>query len=290
MGRFETCPRTFDATDLTWWDRLPSLSKRVCVRLWRTHLLSMAPPLCYTEGVRLKLNSLEKRLFSAAQPDQAWGALIASGVNSSVDLDNYLAKLNTLYQQVAPEIPTRGQLQKAKALFDWLWTKKPYRYQYQGSFRLTHVVDAQLDPRIESVGNCLGLTVLYNALAQRCGLEMKAVYLEEAHGRRSHVFSTFIRGNNTVDMDNIFPNGFDFKDHLHNPERVLWGNSELIADIYHSIAWALHEQGKLDSAILNYSKAIRLNPKYAKAYLNRGIALSMLGREAEAMRDLERQV
>jgi tetratricopeptide (TPR) repeat protein len=250
----------------------------------------MLTRLCYTEGVRLKLNSLEKKLFSAAQPDLARGALIASGVKNSADLDNYLAELNTLYQQVAPEISTGSKLKKAKALFDWLWANKPNRYQYQGNFRLQDVLDAQLDPNIEEVGNCLGLTVLYNVLAQNFGLDMKAVYLEEAHGRLSHVFSTFVIGNITTDIDNIFSNGFDYKDHLDNPERVSWGNSELIADIYHSIGWALHEQGKLEGAILNYSKAIHLNPKYAKAYLNRGIALSMLGREDEARKDLEKQV
>jgi tetratricopeptide (TPR) repeat protein len=240
--------------------------------------------------MRLKLNDLEKRLFSTTQPDLAWGALIASGVKNSADLDNYLAELNTLHQQIAPEIPAGSKLKKAEALFDWLWAGKPNRYQYQGSFRLQDVLDAQLDPNVERVGNCLGLTVLYNVLAQNFGLDMKAVYLEEAHGRLSHVFSTFVRGNITTDIDNIFPFGFDFKDHLDNPERVLWGNSGLIADIYHSIGWALHEQGKLEGAILNYSKAIRLNPKYAKAYLNRGIALSMLGREDEARKDLEKQV
>jgi len=52
----------------------------------------------------------------------------------------------------------------------------------------------------------------------------------------------------------------------------------------------LHEQNKLEEAVRNYSKAILFNPKYEKAYLNRGIALSLLGREEEAKRDLERQV
>ena len=240
--------------------------------------------------MKLISNSLEKQLFSVAQPDLAWGALIASGVNKSSDLDNYLDKLDTLYQQIAPEIHTGSKLKKARSLFEWLWNSKPNRYQYQGNFRLQNVLDAQLDPNMEKVGNCLGLTVLYNVLAQRCGLDMKAVYLDEAHGRLSHVFSTFVSGNTTVDIDNIFPFGFDFKDHLGNPGRVLWENSGLIADIYHSIGGALYEQGKLEDAVLNYSKAISLNPKYAKAYLNRGIALSMLGRDEEARKDLEKQV
>ena len=97
-------------------------------------------------------------------------------------------------------------------------------------------------------------------------------------------------GQATIDIDNIFPNGFDHKEHLDNPLRVTWDDAGLIADIYHSIGSALHEQNKLEEAVRNYSKAILFNPKYEKAYLNRGIALSLLGREEEAKRDLERQV
>ena len=250
----------------------------------------MPPHLCYTEGVRLKLNSLEKKLFSAAQPDQAWGALIASGVNNSVDLDNYLAKLNTLYQQVAPEIPAASELRKAGALFDWLWRKKPNRSERQGSYKLTEVLDAQLDPKIEKVGNCLGLTVLYHVLTQRLSLKVKAVHVEDAFGQGPHVFSLLYTSQGTIDIEHILPDGFDFKGHLHNPHRTEWGDAELIADIYHSIGNKFFEQGNHEESVQSYSKAIRLNPKYAKAYLNRGIALSMLGREEEARRDLERKV
>ena len=249
----------------------------------------MPPRLCYTEGVRLKLNSLEKKLFSAAQPDQAWRALIASGVVNSVDLDNYLAKLNTLYQQVVAEIPAGSELTKAGALFDWLWHKKPNRSERKGSYKLTEVLDAQLDPKIEKVGNCLGLTVLYHMLAQRLGLKVKAVHVEDAFGQGPHVFSILYTSSGTVDIEHILPNGFDFESHLHNPHRTEWGDAELIADIYHSIGNKFFEQGSHEEAVQNYSKAIRLNTKYAKAYLNRGIALSMLGREEEARRDLEQQ-
>ena len=36
------------------------------------------------------------------------------------------------------------------------------------------------------------------------------------------------------------------------------------------IAIALHKLGRKEEAILNYSKAIELNSRYAKAYVNRG--------------------
>lgn len=247
----------------------------------------MPPRLCYTEGVRLKLNNLEKKLFSTPQPDLAWGALIASGVRNQVDLDNYLAKLNTLYQQVKAEIPAASELRVAGALFDWLWREKPNRCERRGSYRLTEAMDAQLNPKIEKVGNCLGLTILYHVLAQRLGLKVKAVHVEDAFGQGPHVFSILHTGRGTIDIEHILPHGFDFKGHLHNPDRTEWGETELIADIYHSAGNKFFEQGSHEEAVQNYSKAIRLNPKYTKAYLNRALALFMLGRDKEAAKDLE---
>jgi len=233
---------------------------------------------------------LEKKLFETDKPALAWGALVASGVKNQGELDSYQVKIDTLCQDIEPALPVDDDLHRAQALFDWLWTVKPNRYEFQGNFRLMQVIDAQLDPKVEQVGNCLGLTLLYNVLAKKFGLKTKAVYLEQAHGRESHVFSIMDTGQATIDIDNIFPNGFDHKEHLDNPLRVTWDDAGLIADIYHSIGSALHEQNKLEEAVRNYSKAILFNPKYEKAYLNRGIALSLLGREEEAKRDLERQV
>ena len=247
----------------------------------------MPPRLCYTEGVRLKLNTLEKKLFSTPQPDLAWGALIASGVKYQKDLDNYLAKLNTVYQQVAPVIPAAGALTKAGSLFNWLWREKPNRCERRGSYRLTDVLDAQLDPKIKKVGNCLGLTVLYHALAQRLGLKVKAVHVEDAFGQGPHVFSALYTNGGTIDIEHILPNGFDFKGYLRNPHRTEWGDAELIGDIYHSTGNKFFEGGNHEEAAQNYSKAIRLNPKYTKAYLNRALALFMLGRDKEAAKDLE---
>ena len=236
------------------------------------------------------LSYLEKRLFETDEPDLAWRALVASGIGNQGELDSYMGKIDMLCKDIEPALPVDDDLHRAQALFDWLWAAKPKRYEFQGNFRLTHVLDAQLDPKAVTVGNCLGLTLLYNVLAERFGLNMRAVYLEQAHGRESHVFSIMDTGQATIDIDNIFPYGFDYKEHLDNPLRVTWDDAGLIADIYHSIGSALHEQKKLEEAVRIYSKAILFNPKYEKAYLNRGIALSLLGREEEAKRDLERQV
>ena len=233
------------------------------------------------------MRDLEKEVLGAARLDLAQGALVASGARDHQELDMHLAKVDALCQQMDPHLPSSGRRETAKAIFDWLWKKKPGRYEFRGSFRLTDVLDAHLDPMATTVGNCLGLTVLYNVLGHRFRLPLRAVYLDEAFGGQSHVLSILELDGATIDIDNIFPSGFDLQEHLRDPQRVVWGDAELISDIYHSVGWALHEQHELELAIANYSKAICLNPRYTKAYLNRGIAHAMMGREEEAKCDFD---
>ena len=119
-------------------------------------------------------------------------------------------------------------------------------------------------------------------LGQRLGLKLRAVQLEDAFGLGPHVFTVLYVAGSSIDAENVFPHGFDYRGHLDNPQQQEWGDRELIADIYHSMANSLFEQQELERAIESYDRAIRLNPKYTKARLNKGIALVELGRIAEA--------
>ena len=233
------------------------------------------------------MHGLEMDVLGGARLDLAQGAFVASGVDNRREMDMYLAKVEALCQQIRGEVPRAGWRETAQAIFDWLWRTKPQRYQFRGNYRLTDVLNAQLDPMAATVGNCLGLTVLYNLVARGFGLPVKAVYVDEAFGAQSHVLSIVELEGTEIDVDNIFPGGFDFQDHLGDPQRVLWGDAELISDIYHSVGWERHEQHDLGGAIESYSKAICLNPGYVKAHLNRGIAYAMMGRDDEARCDFD---
>jgi len=230
-----------------------------------------------------KRADLEATLLRGGKIDLAQGALIASGVNNEQVLAQYLAHIEQLCLQIGAEAVSHhgGDLEKAKSIFDWLWRAKPRRYQYQGSFKLTDVLDAQLG-ETDEVGNCLGLTLLYNVLGQRFGLKVRAGQLEDALGLGPHVFTVLYIAGSSMDVENVFPHGFDYRGHIDKPQRQEWGDRELIADIYHSIANSLFEQRELESAIESYNRAISLNPEYTKARLNKGIALAELGRVAEA--------
>lgn len=246
-------------------------------------------------------NDLENKLLTTHNPDLAWGALIASGIDNEKTLQEYLTKINILCQIfrtsipahdtiVSPHLntlpPERGDINKARSLFTWLWKSKPGRYQPQGHFRLNEIINAQLDPSAESIGNCLGLTLLFNTLAQRIDLKAEAIHIED-DGIRPHVLSIVTIGQSKIDVENTRPNGFNFRGYLEEPHRELWSNSELIADIYHSIGNEFFERNRLEEAIDSYTKAIYLNRHYTKVYLNRGIALAMLGQEEAAMLDFD---
>lgn len=236
-----------------------------------------------------KLARLEAALLRGSAMELARGALIASGVKDKSVLAQYLAQIDQLCLQIGAEAVSHqyGDREKAKGIFHWLWRTKPNRYQRQGNFKLTDVLDAQLGEKDE-VGNCLGLTLLYNVLGQRFGLKVRAAQLPDAFGLGPHVFTVLYAAGRSIDIENVFPHGFDYPGHVESRQRQEWGDRELIADIYHSVANSLFEQGKLQCSIESYDKAIRLNPEYTKARLNKGIALAELGRVEEAKEWLEK--
>lgn len=219
-------------------------------------------------------------MFARSSFDLDWAAIVASGVEEE-EIKSYLHQIDYLCQQLSPKIVSHNYIKRARAIFDWLWVGKPKRYQYRGNFKLTEVLQAQLG-KGEAVGNCLGLTLLYNVLCHRFGLKIKVGYVDEAFGLGPHIFSILVIKNGTIDVENILPYGFDYQGHINNPGRQEWGDQELVADIYLSIGNSFFEQKDLAKAIENYDKTLKLNPKYLKAYHNKGMALVELGRVEEA--------
>jgi tetratricopeptide (TPR) repeat protein len=207
-------------------------------------------------------------------------ALIASGIIKDDLIANYARKLEKLHQRFIHEMNHIGDpLTMAKALFDWLWIKKPARYAPHGHYRLHHVIDSQLSKGIVAVGNCLGLTLLYNCLLRRVGIDAQALYVENAFGIGPHILTILKADELLVDIENIVPDGFDYKEHINDPSRTKWGDKELVADIFNSRANDCYERDKYKKALRHYEKAIALNPHYEKARLNRAIVLDRIGIE-----------
>jgi len=203
-------------------------------------------------------------------------ALIASGVKTQLEREHYLSLFRKLVSQITAQMPKADEISRARFLFNWLWQVKPQRYLPGGYFLLNKVLEAQLRPVPGPVGNCLGLTILYNSLARQFGLKVATIHLEKAFHGVPHVFTSLFTGDKQVDIEHISADGFNQTEHLDNPERELWGDDELIADIYLSRGNALFEASKWLDAIVCYNMALELNPKYQKAELNRAMAVSQV--------------
>src|SRR4030067_2434486 len=117
-------------------------------------------------------------------------ALLTSGIKGKDALAIYENKLHLVIHQFLSKIsPVPDPLTKARVLFSWLWEEKPTRYERHGHFRLNHAIDAQLNKENPTVGNCLGLTLLYNCLLRRMGIRAEALYLENAFGVGPHALT-----------------------------------------------------------------------------------------------------
>jgi len=206
-------------------------------------------------------------------------SLLASGVKDRRQLVEYRGKLNQFAKQFTDEMKgVWGPTDRAKALFAWLWERKPDRYEPRGHFRLNDVIDAERSKENRAVGNCLGLTLLYQCLLKKLDVRPEALHLENAFGMGPHVLTVLQAGGSTIDIENILPDGFGYEGHLKNPSRTKWGDTELVADIYHSVGNEWFEKGEFAKALRSYEMAVKLNPQYEKAYLNKAIVMDRLGK------------
>jgi tetratricopeptide (TPR) repeat protein len=105
----------------------------------------------------------------------------------------------------------------------------------------------------------------------------EALYLENAFEMGPHVLTVLQAGASAIDIENILPDGFDYKGHLNHPSRTRWGDKELVADIYNSLGNECFEKGEFALALSHYEMAIQLNPEYEKVRLNRAILMDKLG-------------
>ena len=222
----------------------------------------------------MKENLIRKRAFNLEEE-----ALLASGIRDRDKIDFYTDEIERIYRQFFYQIiPPLNPVQRAKALFTWLWTSKPNRYKSRGSYKFNEVVEAQSREGEHYVGNCLGLTLLYNSLLRKMDIDAEALYIENAFETGPHVLTLLKIEKSFIDVENILPDGFDYRGHRTHSERIGWGNRELVADIYHSVANELFEKGDFVEALKNYDVTIAFNPRYEKARLNREILLDRMGK------------
>ncbi len=203
--------------------------------------------------------------------------LTASGLEEADRIDHYHTVLTTIADRF---LPCRGSAEQpvetARRLFSWLWRRKPSRYRRGASYRLHEVLDHEEDPGTPVVGNCLGLTALYHCLLRQLGIRARIVSLGWAFGKGPHVLSLLETDAGPYDIEHIFPDGFGYRGHLAAPDRVVWPEEGLIADIYLSRGNEYFSAGNYRQAMAMYDASLHWNRGYEKAALNRAIVRDVL--------------
>lgn len=203
-------------------------------------------------------------------------ALQACGLQKEIQIAAYSTKLDQILYafQNSEKGNSKEPLDLSKKLFRWLWEQKPKRYARGGPFGLREVIDQQLGKGPGPVGNCLGLTLLFNCLLTRMGIYVLALYVENAFDSGPHVLSLLMDEFHSVDIEHLSAEGFGFRGHLEDASRELWGDKELLADVFHSMGNILFLKGQYAEAIRCYDRALEHNPTHQRAELNRMILLN----------------
>ena len=211
--------------------------------------------------------------------------LILSGLKTEEEITGYVKKINQLeegfeaYKRPQGDIIIHKELHEAIQLFDYLWDKKPKRYDNQ--FRLTNVIDRQISKnRRQMIGNCVGLTSLYTVLGLRKSLNLSILHSHD------HVKNKLRINKTEYEIENTLSYGFNFKENDYVEESVEY----LLNVLLNHKGASKYSAGNLWEAIKDYDKAIGINPKYYSAYNNRGIVKGKLGDSNGAIKDYDKAI
>jgi len=145
-------------------------------------------------------------------------------------------------------------------------------------------------------GTCLGLSLIYLALAERLGLPFYGVaapghiFVRYDDGRRRINIETTDKGkrNEDSDYENDFMLHPTYTDHNFYLRNLL--KREVIGFFANSLGIAYHKKGMYDEAIVEYERALEINPNHALVYHNLGSSYGMKGMYDEAIGEYKKGI
>jgi len=230
---------------------------------------------------RLPLENRLLELMEAEDFDLAEAAFIASGVKDEKELNDYLGKFEKIVSATAsnPEVKSaENDKEKTYAIFSYLWNSAHSTRYKEEEVRLTNVVDNQLKGNVP-VGNCMGLTLLIDAVCQRFGIELKSIR------PYNHIYSAMEHKGKIIPIENTIREGFDT-----GKSGIMVGNKQLIVYLLRNIG-TQHLPKEKDKAMTSFLTSAKIDPEEADLFYMTDTARSAYGREKEKeiMEDLHQR-
>ncbi|TIM48478.1 hypothetical protein [Mesorhizobium sp.] len=248
-----------------------------------------------TTSLKLAVSDDEKAMFAKAKAGRltpvefAEAALLASGVVDAGKRKEYLKRLDALEQQARAAVAnTRTPAAKGEALLEWLHKgpiSKGYVARQTG---LSVIFDT-------GTFNCVSSAVLYNVLALRFGLDVRAIEVPD------HAFSILYDGTRHMDVETTNAKGFNpardkaaiakfeqmtgfrYIPDAHRDQRREVEEAGLVAIIYYNQGVFLSEAKRYHEALVANFRAMSLDPEFGSAVKNALAVLANWG--AELSRD-----
>jgi len=199
--------------------------------------------------------NLEDKLVSMCQQDGfdlAEAFFIASGIRDERELASYMQKFEGLCSTISedPKVKSASnKVEKAKAIFDWLWESKPDRYN--SCNKLTDALDNQLSKEKKSVGDCGGLTSLYNSICQRFGISVLSVHAAE------HIYSVLTMDDgNLLVIENTNKDGFG-----NGSDRgLIQNNKQFVQAFLDNLSHRYQSENDNERAFIQDKLALKIDP------------------------------
>lgn len=134
-------------------------------------------------------------------------------------------------------------------------------------------------------GNCLGLTILYLAVAERVGIPLHASYVP------SHCFVRYEEGGTRCNVE-MGEKGAEREDAWYvrkfglsegHPYLDTLGKREMVGVYLKSLAAAYSRKGKQEDALRLLGAAVLYSPALPDVYFNAGVAYQKIGKTADAI-------
>ena len=247
------------------------------------------------EGIRegrMTLTAEEREIFERAgqgaleSKDFVSIALLASGVDDPAALESYHDRIDALTAKAKATLaPGTSPAETGSALLTFLHEETFTNGYSEGQTNLSTVLD-------KGVYNCVSSAVLYNAIAGRLGLDVRAIEVPD------HAFSIVYDGLNHMDVETTTSKGFNparervaefeqltgfrYIPQSNKSKRREIGAAGLAALIYYNHGVTHLREGRYQDALFANFRALSLDPDFASAATN---ALAALGRWSADLAD-----